>query len=90
MRRPAAVFTLLLIAANAFAGRKRMSPLQQQNGAKRWGRMIPIRCSPFTPLMRFSGEHYRQPCDQIERRSVTILLNPLESCPVLRCRSASN
>src|SRR5215467_10501228 len=69
-------------------GRKRMSPLQQQNGAKPWGRMTLIRCSPFMPLTRFSGEHYRQQCDQIERGSVTILLGPSGSCPVLRCRSA--
>ena len=63
---------MFLIAANALPGRKRMSPLRQRNGAKRWGRTTLIRWSPFMPLTRFSGEHYRQPCDQIERRSARL------------------
>ena len=81
---------LLLIAANAFAGPKEDVAAATAKWGETLGQNDPDKCSPFMPLTRFSGEHYRQPCDQIERRFVIISLVRSRSCPVLRCRSASN
>ena len=79
---------LLLTAASAFAGPKEDVAAATTKWGETLGQDDPDKVLALPT--RSSGEHYRQRCGQIERRSVTISLARLRSCLVSKCRSESN
>jgi hypothetical protein len=72
--------TLFLLAGGALAGPKE----DVAAATAKWGETL-AQNDPDKVLAL-----YRQQCERIERRSVTISLARSRSCPLLRCRSASS